>query len=217
MNKKHYRIPVVLLALAALACAVPNLPLGDGSLFKDDFASDSSGWGTGTDAESSVEYSGGELTMKVFLDNYFVWSTPGMDNVDNVHIEVTAKNVAGEPQTAFGILCKHQVTDSYYYFAITSSGDYAIAKTAVAKDDEFLTNNGEWAISDDITTNAASYLIGADCNSDGTLTLYVDGKQIASVTDTSYSSGEVGLFVWTGEETNADIRFDDIVVTSLSK
>jgi hypothetical protein len=217
MTKKHSLVPVVLLALAALACAVPNLPVGDGSLFKDDFASDSSGWGTGTDAESSVEYSGGEFVIKVFLDNYFVWSIPGMDNVSNVHVEATVKNVTGESQTAFGVICNHQVTDSYYYFAITSSGDYAIAKTAVAKDDEFLTNDNQWAVSDDITQNAASYRIGADCGSDGTLRLLVDGKQIASATDTSYTGGEVGLFVWTGEETNADIRFDDIVVTSLSQ
>ena len=216
MNKKTPLRVVLALAVAALACAVPSLPGGDGSLFKDDFSSSDSGWGTGTDSESSVEYAGGALVMQVFLDNYFVWSTPGEENVENVHIEVTATNTSGQPGTAFGIICNHQVTDTFFYFAITSAGDYAIAKTAVAKDDVFLTNNDQWAVSDAITQNAASYRIGADCGN-GALTLYVDGKQIDSVSDTSYAKGDVGLFAWTGTETSAAIQFDDIVVTSLAK
>lgn len=107
-------------------------------------------------------------------------------------------------------------TTTFYYFAITSAGDYAIAKTAVAKDDVFLTNNDQWAVSGSITQNAVSYRIGADCGN-GALTLYVDGKQIDSVSDTSYAKGDVGLFVWTGTETSAAVHFDDIVVTSLAK
>src|SRR3972149_914062 len=70
MNKKTPLLVVLALAVAALACAVPSLPGGDGSLFKDDFSSSDSGWGTGTDSESSVEYAGGALVMQVFLDNY---------------------------------------------------------------------------------------------------------------------------------------------------
>jgi hypothetical protein len=88
--------------------------------------------------------------------------------------------------------------------------------TALAIDDVFLTNNDQWAVSDSITQNAASYRIGADCGN-GALTLYVDGKQIDSVSDTSYAKGDVGLFAWTGTETSAAIQFDDIVVTSLAK
>lgn len=216
MNKKAVIVSLAALALAALACAVPSLPVGDGSLFRDDFSSDSSGWGTGTDSESSVEYSGGQLVVQMYLDNYFVWSTPGEQDLENIHVEVTATNTTGESATAFGVICNHQVTDTFYYFAITSSGDYAIAKTAVAQDDLFLTNNDQWAVSDQIAKNAASYRIGADCGN-GVLTLYVDGKQIDSVSDSSYTKGDVGLFAWTGTETNAEVRFDDLAVTSLAK
>jgi hypothetical protein len=209
--KKKILMPVVALALGAMACAVPGMPGGDGSLFRDDFSSSDSGWGVGTDSDSSIEYSGGELVGQVYVPDFYVWSIPGED-VENVHIEVTAKNTGGFGDTAFGIICHHQVTDSYYYFAITSAGDYAIAKTALAQDDLFLTNDDQWATSDSIPVDAASYQIGADC-ANGTLTLYVNGAQIASVTDSTYTSGDVGLFVWSGSNANAEVRYDDFVVT----
>jgi hypothetical protein len=44
----------------------------------------------------------------------------------------------------------------------------------------------------------------------------VDGQQIDSVTDSSYTTGRVGLITWSGDEApSADVVFDDFVVTSL--
>ena len=57
--------------------------------------------------------------------------------------------------------------------------------------------------------------MGADCGK-GTLTLYVDGQQIASVSDLSYTGGGVALFTWSAEEaTTTDVSFDDFVMTEL--
>jgi hypothetical protein len=79
----------------------------------------------------------------------------------------------------------------------------------------FLTNDDQWAASDLIPTDAASYRLGADCAND-TLTLYVDGQQIDSISDSSYVSGGVALFTWSGEEaTTTDVSFDDFLMTQL--
>jgi hypothetical protein len=57
--------------------------------------------------------------------------------------------------------------------------------------------------------------VGGDCGN-GKLTLYVDGKQIASVSDNTYGNGRVGLFIWSGEKvSSADVTFDDFLITSL--
>ena len=57
--------------------------------------------------------------------------------------------------------------------------------------------------------------VGVDCGN-GTLALYVDGQQIDSVSDTTYSIGNVGLFTWSGEDVaSADLTFDDFLVISL--
>jgi len=145
-----------------------------------------------------------------------VWSTPQSDVLENIHIEVTVTNNDDEPTTAFGVMCHQQdALDSYYYFAITPVGQYAIALSADGQDDVFLTNNDQWGESDLIEEDKDSYRIGADCGN-GRLTLYVDGQRISSVTDSAYTSGIIGLFVWSGDDVStADVTFDDFVVTAL--
>ncbi|HJS17644.1 MAG TPA: hypothetical protein VJ785_02775 [Anaerolineales bacterium] len=223
-------LAIACLALAALSCqAVSNLAGGGGIeentatatpqagdvILEDDFSSSSS-WGTGTDTDSSVEYANEALQLIVYTQNWFVWSTPNDQDYENVHMEVTAINNDTDPTTAFGIMCNQQtVDDSFYYFAITPAGQYAIAEASLAANDVFLTNDDQWEYSDAITANADSYRIGADCGN-GTLTLYVDGQQVDSVSDDSYTSGGVALFVWSGEEsTSADVSFDDFIMTEL--
>ncbi|HUG34523.1 MAG TPA: hypothetical protein VMJ90_07115 [Anaerolineales bacterium] len=193
---------------------IPPIFGGSDVILSDDFSDTQ--WGTGTDADSSVEYINETLQFIVFTDNYFVWSTPDAEDYSNVHIEVTALNNSTDPDTAFGIICSMQITNVSYYFAVTLSGQYAIAKSMVALDDVFLTNDDAWADSDLIPQNASSYRVGADCGGDGTLTLYVNGRQIDSVNDTDYGSGNVALFTWSADEpAGANISFDDFEMKEL--
>ena len=210
-------LAVGVLVLASLSCSALSSIMGSGALVEDDFSDSGSGWGTGTDADRSVEYSDNGLHMQVFTKDYFVWSTPDTKDYDKVHMEVTVNNNGTDATTAFGFMCYQQPVDSsFYYFAITPAGEYAIAKASLAASDVFLTNNDEWATSDAIAANAPSYRVGADCGN-GTLTLYVDGKQIDSVSDSTYTSGGVGMFTWSGQDAaSADVTFDDFVMTKLA-
>lgn len=227
--KRHNEIilAVIVLALATLACnAVTGggggeTPTGATStpsptvILSDDFSSPQ--WGTGTDTDSAVEYANGTLQMIVYTPSYFVWSTPNDQDYSNIHMEVTALTNGTDSTTAFGLMCNQQTdaSNSFYYFAITPAGDYAITKATAGEDDVVLTNNGKWGSSDSIATNAGSYRIGADCGN-GTLTLYVDGKQIDSVSDASYVNGGVALFTSSGPEiTSANVSFDDFLMTEL--
>jgi hypothetical protein len=185
-------------------------------MWEDDFSKSADAWGTGTDSDSSIEYDSEALRMIVFTKNYFVWSTP--DNVDyeNIHMEVTVTNNGTDSSTAFGIMCAQQADDdSFYYLAITPGREYVIARATSGEEDIFLTNNDKWGSSLSIKRDAASYRVGVDCGN-GKLTLYVDGHQIASVSDSTYINGGVGLFTWSGENANsADISFDDFVMAPL--
>jgi hypothetical protein len=212
-------LAIVVLSLAALAC---NAITGGGAtptasatvILSDDFST--AQWGTGTDADSSIEYANNALQMIVYKQNYFVWSTPNADNYQNIHAEATVVNNSTDSTTAFGIICNKQATGSnFHYLVITPAGEYAIARATEGQSDVFLTNNDQWGTSDQIAQNAASYRVGADCGN-GTLTLYVDGQQIASVSDPSYTSGGVALMTWSGEEaTNTNVSFDDFLMTQL--
>lgn len=201
---------IAALVLTALACSM----LGSGALLEDDFSDSKSGWGTGTDEDSSVEYANNALDISVNKDAYFVWSTPTDEDYENIHVEVTASNHSSDSAGAFGIICNMQLTNTSYYFAMTGAGEYAIGLYTFAGD-TLLTNDGEWGKSSLIKSGADSYRIGADCGG-GTLTLYVDGQQIDSVSDTTYTSGKAALFAWSGEELNGThISFDDFVMTKL--
>lgn len=219
--KRNNRIifAILTLALAALACSAVTGgggdPTGPTVILSDDFSS--TRWGTGTDADSFVEYENGALRIIVYTRNYFVWSTPNDEDYQNVHMEVTVNNNGTDSTTAFGIMCNQQsgADSSFYYVAMTPAGEYAIAKATQGQSDVFLTNNDQWGTSELIAVDAASYRVGADCGN-GTLTLYVDGQQIASVSDASYVSGGVALFTWSGEEATAtDVSFDDFLMTEL--
>lgn len=186
-------------------------------LMEDDFSNSRIKWGTGTDADSSVEYKDEALNFQIFTKNYVVWTTPNDNEYENIHMEVTVINNGTDSTTAFGFFCDKQypIEDSRYYFAVTPLGQYAIAKAALAQNDVFLTNNDSWGHSDLIAKDAASYRLGADCGS-GKLTLYVDGQEVASVEDSTYTSGRMALFAWSGEEaTTTNVSFDDFKMTQL--
>lgn len=186
-------------------------------LLDEDFSVGRTKWGTGTDADSGVEYLDEALNFQIFTKNYIVWSTPNDSDYENVHMEVTLINNGTDSTTAFGFKCdmQHPITDSHYYFAVTAGGQYAIAKASLALDDVFLTNNDEWGDSDLIAKDAASYRVGADCGN-GKLTLYVDGQQVASVDDTSYTSGGIALFAWSGKDAaTTNVSFDDFKMTKM--
>ncbi len=222
--RRNMRIIVAIACLAfpVLACqtmmgagGTPTAVPGSNVVLSDDFSSKQ--WGTNTDSDSSVEYANEALQMKVFKNNHFVWSTPNDQSYQNVHIETTVINNDTDETTAFGILCDKQPgNNSFYYAGMTPAGEYAIVKSAEGQSDVFLTGNDQWSASDLIAKNASSYRIGADCGN-GTLTLYVDGQKIASVSDATYTSGGVALFTWSGENPTkpTDVSFDDFLVTQL--
>ncbi len=198
------------LSTATLAPVKDNPPL-----LSDDFSVSRDGWGTLTDQDSSVEYDNKTLRMKLFEKNYVIWSRPNDQDYQNVHVEVTAMNHA-DSTTAFGIVCFQQSDDwSFYYLAMTPGGEYAIIEATEGQDDAVLSSSGKWGSSDLIAKDASSYRVGADCGANA-LTLYVDGKQIDSVVDSTYTSGHIGLFAWSGENVSSgDVSFDDFVMISM--
>jgi hypothetical protein len=220
MNSSSVRVyglivSMVILLAGCTAVQRPSQASPGTVLLSDDFSAP--GWGTGDNPDNLVEYVNNTLHMVVYAQNSYVWSPPP-DNQDyrNIHMEVTAINNGTDVTTAFGLICNQQAAEeSFYYFAVTPAGQYAIAKATQGQSDVFLTNDDQWGTSDLIPVDAASYRVGADC-ANGALTLYVDGQEIVSVSDASYVSGGVAVFTWSGEEAiTTDVSFDDFLMTQL--
>lgn len=210
--KKLFRpfVFILILALAALACEIPGL----NSLPKDDFSNSDSGWGTGTDSASSVEYVDGGLQMIVYQPFYLTWSTPDAETYENVRLEATVRNDSPDPLAFFGFICNEQGTsNSFYYVGVSSDGYYAFVKAADGFDDTYLKEG----TSDIISSAAGPIKLGLDCGN-GTQTLYVNDQKIDSVNDTTYTSGTMGLFAGTDEQASgANVTFDDFVMSKLGE
>lgn len=217
MNTVRTRVFVITLVILLAGCTPvqeASRPSPGSVLLSDDFSSP--GWGMGNNTDNVVEYTNDALQMIVHAQNSYVWSPPNDQDYQNIHMEVTVINNGTDSTTAFGLICNQQAAEeSFYYFAITPAGQYAIAKATQEQSDVFLTNDDQWAASDLIPTDADSYRIGADC-ANGTLTLYVNGQQIDSVSEESYVKGGVAVFTWSGEEaTTTNVSFDDFLMTQL--
>ena len=137
-----------MLVLASLACAAPDVNSLLNPLPNDDFSDSSTGWGTGTDASSSVEYVNDGLTFMVFQSFYVTWSTPNPEVYENTHMEVSISNQGSDPNAMFGFVCNEQgTTNAFYYVGVSPSGYYAFIKSSVALDDVYLKEGNSAAVS----------------------------------------------------------------------
>lgn len=209
---KHLRVFIFILVLASLACGTGDLTSLLNPLPNDDFSSSSSGWGTGTDSFSSVEYLNDGLTMLVFEPFYVTWSTPNAEVYENVHMEVDISNQSSDDKAMFGFICNEQgTTNAFYYVGVSPDGYYAFIKSSVVGDDVYLKDG----FSDVVTANLSNLRLGLDCKN-GSMTLYVNGQVLDSVSDDSYISGGVGLFLASQEQTNgAAAIFDNFALTKI--
>jgi hypothetical protein len=109
-----------------------------------------------------------------------------------------------------GIICRYQDFDNFYLFMISSDGFAGIARYM---NNTFSMLSGEsMEQSDAINQGAKTNHVEAGCIGND-LVLLVNGTQIATASDTSFSGGDVGLFAKSFNEGGVDILFDNLVVS----
>jgi hypothetical protein len=211
MNKK------VLLAISVLVIMVSACSFSTGTssggtiLFQDKFTDTSSGWDRSTNDYGVTDYTSGGYHINVIQPNAYAFANPYQTFQNDVRIEVDATKVGGPDDNAFGVQCRYQDVDNYYYFYISSDGyagigiDNAGTKTIISATDGNL--HADSSINQGATTNH----IRADCIG-STLTLFVNGTQVATATDSTFSGGDVGLVVKTYDTAGADILFSNFYV-----
>lgn len=216
MKSPRLLIVVAALLLASLACTlgVPtvdeNSVASGGVLFQDDFSNTSSGWDKVQSAgEGMTDYQNGTYRIQVLTTNTEVWANPGL-KFTNVHIEVDAQKIGGPDNNDMGVLCRYQDDNNFYYMIVSSDGYYGIVK--VKDGEQKLLGQDNLMPSESINLGDATNHIRGDCVG-STLTLYVNGYQLATAEDTEFTAGDVGLVAGTYEESGADISFDNFTVT----
>lgn len=176
-------------------------------LFEDDFSKTSSGWDRWSGDSGSTDYVDDTYQINVTTTQYDLWANPGKSFTD-VSVEVDGTKVGGPDDNDFGVLCRYVDTSNYYFGIISSDGYYAIGSLLEGSQSIFADN---LEFSDAITLGGLTNHIRFDCVG-STLTLYVNGTQLAQVTDTNLTSGDVGLMAGTFDTAGTQIAFDNFVV-----
>ena len=210
--KNHWRFLafVLVLGLAILACGGGTTPPSDPNIqFQDDFSNTGSGWDqVQVEGEGMTDYENGYYRIQVLTDNTDVWANPGL-NFTDVRVEVDATKAGGPDDNDFGVICRYQSETDFYFFMISSDGYYGIGK--VQGGEQTLIGQEMLLASDKINLGATTNHLTAECRG-STLTLSVNGSQLVSVSDTTFTSGDVGLLAGTYGEVGTDIHFDNFVV-----
>jgi len=217
MKKNRILTLVVLLfiSVAGIACGTPQQ--ASNVLYQDDFSNTSSGWPSTNDSDGITDYDKGSYrirvdTIGVDKNGMDIWAHPNQDLQGDVRIEVDATKIAGPDDNDMGVLCRYTKKNdalNFYYFMITSDGYIGIAKM---KDSNSKILSSEKMTKSDTIKKASVNHIRADCIGDQ-LTLYVNGTEVANVTDNEYTGGDIGLIAGTFTAPGVDIHFDNFIVT----
>lgn len=205
----------LMMLMAALGCSTPPLNTGTEStalpsnvLFQDNFSDPSSGWDQVSSDEGITDYIDGAYRIYVNDINTDIWANPGL-NFTDTQIEVEATKVGGDDNNDFGIICRYQDVNNFYFFIISSDGYYGLGK--VANGDQQLIGDESMPPSEIIKQGDATNLIQADCIGNQ-LAIYVNGVKLAEYVDTDFTSGDVGLLAGSFANPGTDIHFKNFKV-----
>jgi hypothetical protein len=211
---KKISFSLAALVLASLACQLVSGPATQAPpaertiLYQDDFSNANSGWPVISDASKSASYTAdGRYQLTALNAQQDIWAHPGQ-SFDNVILEVDAAKVGGSDNNDFGLICRFVDDSNFYFFWISSDGYQVIGKYQGGK--ATLLSADKMQASSAIQQGANSNHLRADCVGPN-LTFYVNGTQVASISDTSFSSGDVGVMVGSFDEPNVAIAFDNFI------
>jgi len=184
---------------------------GQNVLFQDRFDNPRSGWGADQRDEFERGYENGEYFIELRTPDWFAWAHAGGQFAD-ASVEVNAHLASGAPDGHFGVLCRYVDAENFYYFAVSADGYYAIFRRAGGTM-KILTGDGSGMLPSPAIRADERNHIRAVCRGDS-LSLYVNGEMVATVSDDTLTRGYVGLGAGSGPGGNTLVRFDDFVVTA---
>jgi hypothetical protein len=207
---------LAVLALALLSGCLPAAVQGpdpcneEGTLLLDEFdGTKECGWTLYERTGAEAEIAEGVLRLSTSQPGQIWWANAERD-FDDVIVTVRAEQAAGPDDNAYGIICRYQNPENFYVFLISGDGFYAIGKYQSGSDQiAYLSGEGEYQPSEFINQGQAGNEIRATCIGNE-LSLTVNGELLASVTDPTFVTGDIGLAVSTFQPGTAVIEFDGI-------
>jgi len=178
-------------------------------LFQDDFSDPSSGWDRVNVDDGVTDYADGAYRIYVNTSDSDVWANPGL-KFDDVYVEVDATKIGGSDDNDYGVVCRYQDGDNFYFFVISSDGYYGVGK--VLQGEQQLIGMDSMPPSEVIKKGNVTNHLRAGCVG-SKLSLTINDQLLGEYDDTDFTAGDVGLVAGSFSEAGVDIHFDNFVVT----
>lgn len=178
-------------------------------LYEDDFSSTDSGWDVWEDEDSAGGYENGKYVLQVFKTDTFYWAYLGQ-NYDDFVLDVDATKQAGPDDNGFGVIFRYQDAQNFYRFGISSDGFYELG---YYENDEW-TSLMDWTETEVIKQGNKTNHLTLICEGSN-ITVAVNGETLASFSDETFTSGDVGVFAGATTEAGVKIAFDNFTVSAV--
>lgn len=205
--------------LEATATATLNAPAGDplytlGNPSGSDPMDSSTKWAwpTGSDDYINVEFKDGVMLMTNLSKDAAGWRLPLLGQQINTYIELTVNSGTCSGKDSYGIIFRVPVLkepEQGYLYQVTCDGYFRLWKWDGKVGDKGLAVSLiNWKASDKINSGAnQTNRLGVKVV-DSKITLYMNGVEVGSVSDSSYAAGFFGAFVRSGSDTNYTAKLD---------
>ncbi len=183
-------------------------------IYQEDFGDVNSGWERYNEYDGVLDYENDQYRMRVNATKNLFWVKAAIpDPQSDVAIQVTTYWQESQPDAPFGLICRLDSNNQYYYFYITGDGQYGIGK--------YLTSPGMEQV--DLVDDGGnpSDVIRQGVNAENTLLVVCNGNHLSltvnqvlllEVQDDQLSGGELGLLAGVRETPGIDVFFDNYTV-----
>jgi serine/threonine-protein kinase len=196
-------------AAAPTLAQLPAETAASAVLFYDDFSQPAHGWPQGEAAGASYSNASGAYRAASQQPDTLHWASPEGSYAD-ASLSVDARLTAGDGESYFGLLCRIQDADNFYYLVVRPDGYFTIG---IYQDGQFNTLlPGGWTYSSAVAGIEDVYRLRADCRGDS-LSMYLGEALLGQAQNSAFSSGRVGLALAAiGNEAQLEIDFDEFTV-----
>ena len=166
-------------------------------------------WDDSVGANGACQYKDGAYHASTLKQNFFLYCTAYNTNFSNFAFEVQLSVIQGD---CAGIIFRSNAP-RFYFFRICQYGSYALYK--------YVSNSGSTSTtlrqgsSSAINTGPGQSNRIAVLANDSTISLYVNSQRIDSLTETSFSQGEIGVVASDTGSTVTEVAYSNVKVWAL--
>ncbi len=178
-------------------------------LLSDDFSTPANGWPVGPNNGVVYRYEQGAYHMALSQPDTLFWAMPDGQFTDTL-MEVEASLASGGGPSYFGLLCRLQDANNFYYLVVREDGYFTIGRYQDGQFNALLPVG--WTYNDALKNSGQPYRLRADCTGEA-LSLYLGETLLAEVQDGAFASGRLGFVAAAiGADASLEVVFDQLVV-----